>query len=85
MSLREQFEAWFERKYPAFNKPSAIKEVAARAYKEGHTVNAELLEALETVVNESVVVYDNGKYSTAQITSGVLDEARAAIKKARGE
>jgi len=44
----------------------------------------ELLSACELVISDSAVVSDNGKFATVQISSGVLDEVKAAIQKALG-
>lgn len=94
-ALREQFLGWCRRNhaYMFYYKPMLYydENMMAKmwqAFQAGHAanaVNADLLEALESVVDESVVVYDNGKYQTVQITSGVLDDAEDAIKKTRGE
>jgi hypothetical protein len=44
----------------------------------------DLLAACELVISDTAIVNDNGKYATVQISSGVLDEVRAALKKAKG-
>jgi hypothetical protein len=45
----------------------------------------ELLAACELVISDTAIVDDNGKYATVQISSGVLDEVRMALKKAKGD
>ena len=44
----------------------------------------ELLAACELAISDTAIVSDNGKYATVQISSGVLEEVKAAIKKAKG-
>ena len=77
MSLREQFEAWVLRHKPAMW--GFENETAWQAYQAGHAASGrdELLEALESLYG----AID----SCVDLTPEVLQQARLAIKKARGE
>jgi hypothetical protein len=90
MNLREQFEAWYRKEYPYTydewdDDSKQYKEAMWQAYQAGHAVNAEIIDLLESILDESVVINDNGIHATVQIPSVGLDDITVAIKKARGE
>ena len=97
MSLREQFEAWFVRQpsFVSFAKNnsgeyrSCDAELAWQAYQAGHAVNADLLEALESMLQavETMKCPQNIDDAAMLVIrfSARIDQSRAAIKKARAE
>lgn len=56
---------------------------AVRTVESVESVNTDLLEALEDIVNEMAITNDNGSRVTAKIEWGYLIAARNAINKAR--
>jgi hypothetical protein len=86
MSLREQFEAWLKIDQPhmfAYNpmlfEDDKVLRKMWRAYQAGHAASGrdELLAALEAIIDDDT--------EFPSIYRKLSQNARAAIKKARGE
>jgi hypothetical protein len=82
MSLREQFEAWLtdsDAYKDGMRLTACEKQLMFDAYQAGHAASGrdELLEALEAIINDDT--------EFPSIYRKLSENARAAIKKARGE